>query len=79
MSGKEVLKDQIPYLIDFSNTGMVGRMPTLLVSVLFFLCSLQLFISGLILDNINNNKELIRNFAENLIPLIAEIKNELED
>ena len=28
---------------------------------------------------INNNKELIRNFAENLIPLIAEIKNELED
>lgn len=55
----------IPIVIDFSNTGLVGRMPTLIISVLFFLATLQLFISGLILDNINKTTK--QNFEMRLI------------
>lgn len=55
----------IPIVIDFSHTGLVGRMPTLMISVLFFLATLQLFISGLILDNINKTTK--QNFEMRLI------------
>lgn len=55
----------IPIVIDFSHTGLVGRMPTLMISVLFFLATLQLFISGLILDNINKTTK--QNFEMRII------------
>ena len=55
----------IPVLVTFSHTGLVNRMPTLIVSVLFFLGALQLFISGLILDNINKTTK--QNFEMRLI------------
>ena len=55
----------VPVVIAFSHTGLVNRMPTLIVSVLFFLAALQLFISGLILDNIN--KTTRQNFEMRLI------------
>lgn len=55
----------IPVVITFSHTGLVNRMPTLIVSVLFFLGALQLFISGLILDNINKTTK--QNFEMRLI------------
>lgn len=40
----------IPILIDFFETGLVPRFPTLIVSGIIFLCALQSFFSGLILD-----------------------------
>ena len=55
----------IPVVVTFSHTGLVNRMPTLIVSVLFFLGALQLFISGLILDNINKTTK--QNFEMRLI------------
>ncbi len=41
----------IPVFIGFLHSGLV-RIPTLLVSVLFFICSVQSLFAGLILDNI---------------------------
>lgn len=55
----------IPVFIQYLHTGLVGRIPTLVVSVLFFLCSLQSFFSGLILDNIINTSK--QNFEMRLI------------
>lgn len=66
----------IPIVIDFSHTGLVGRMPTLMISVLFFLATLQLFISGLILDNINKTTK--QNFEMRLIDY-DKIENEEVD
>lgn len=40
----------IPVLIDYIQTGLVPRFPTLIVSGIILLCSLQCFFSGLILD-----------------------------
>lgn len=55
----------IPIVVTFSHTGLVYKVPTLIVSVLFFLAALQLFISGLILDNINKTTK--QNFEMRLI------------
>ena len=55
----------IPVFAQYLRTGLVGRIPTLVVSVLFFMCSLQSFFSGLILDNIINNSK--QNFEMRLI------------
>ena len=41
----------IPVLIDYTETGLVPKMPTLLVSIFFYICMLQSFFSGLILQN----------------------------
>ncbi|RHJ86637.1 glycosyltransferase family 2 protein [Parabacteroides sp. AM08-6] len=40
----------IPVLVDYIQTGLVPRFPTLIVSGIMFLCSLQCLFSGLILD-----------------------------
>ena len=55
----------VPVFVQYLNTGLVGRMPTLMVSVLFFISALQSFFSGLILDNIINNSK--QNFEMRLI------------
>lgn len=54
----------IPVLIGFLRTGLV-RIPTLVISVLFWLCAVQAFFSGLILDNIIKNSN--QNFEMRLI------------
>ena len=54
----------IPALIGYFQTGLV-RVPTLIVSVLFFICSVQSFFSGLILDNIITTSK--QNFEMRLI------------
>ncbi len=54
----------IPAFIGYLNSGLV-RVPTLIVSVLFFMCSVQSFFSGLILDNIINTSK--HNFEMRLI------------
>ena len=41
----------VPIFIDFLHRGVV-KIPTLVVSVLFFLCAVQAFFAGMILDNI---------------------------
>ena len=43
----------IPLLFQYFSTGLV-RIPTLVISVLFLICSVQSLFSGLILDNIIN-------------------------
>ncbi len=51
----------IPVFIDFLNRGVV-KIPTLVVSVLFFLCAVQSLFTGLTLDNIKKNKEFKTKF-----------------
>ena len=46
----------IPVFIGFLHTGLV-RIPTLVVSVLFFMCAVQSVFSGMILDNIIKNSK----------------------
>ena len=41
----------IPVLIDYTNTGLVPKLPSFLTSVFFFLCMVQSFFGGLILQN----------------------------
>ncbi len=46
----------VPVFIDFLNRGVV-KIPTLVISVLFFLCAVQSFFSGMTLDNIIKNSK----------------------
>lgn len=64
----------IPVFVAYLKTGLVGRIPTLVVSVLFFICSVQSFFSGLILDNIINNSK--QNFEMRLIDCEHRLNNE---
>lgn len=41
----------IPVLIDYAETGLVPKIPTFLASVFFYLCMIQSFFGGLILQN----------------------------
>lgn len=40
----------IPVLVDFIRTGLVPKMPSFLTSVFFFICAIQSFFGGLILE-----------------------------
>lgn len=62
----------IPVFIDFLNRGVV-KIPTLLLSVLFFLCAVQSFFAGVTLDNII--KDAKQNFEMRLIDCEHELKN----
>ena len=64
----------IPVFAEYLRTGLVGRIPTLVVSVLFFICSVQSFFSGLILDNIINTSK--QNFEMRLIDCEYRLNNE---
>ena len=64
----------IPVFAQYLQTGLVGRIPTLVVSVLFFICSVQSFFSGLILDNIINTSK--QNFEMRLIDCEHRLNNE---
>lgn len=41
----------IPVLIDYAEIGLVPKMPTFLVSIFFYICTIQSFFGGLILQN----------------------------
>ena len=62
----------VPVFIDFLNRGVV-KIPTLVVSVLFFLCSVQSLFTGLTLDNIIKNSK--QNFEMRLIDCERELKD----
>lgn len=64
----------IPVFISYVNTGLVLRIPTLVISVLFFVCSVQSLFSGLILDNIINNSK--QSFEMRLIDYEQKFINE---
>ena len=61
----------IPAFIGYLHTGLV-RIPTLVVSVLFFISALQSFFSGLTLDNIINTTR--QNFEMRLIDCEDKLK-----
>ena len=42
----------IPVLIDYVKTGLVPKMPSFVASVFFFICSIQSFFGGLILQTV---------------------------
>ena len=42
----------IPVLIDYINTGLVPKMPTFLASIFFYICMVQSFFGGLILQTV---------------------------
>lgn len=63
----------IPILFQYFKTGLV-RIPTLVVSVLFLICAVQSFFSGLILDNIINTAK--QNFEMKLIDCEYRLKKE---
>ena len=62
----------IPVFIDFLHRGVV-KIPTLVVSVLFFMFAVQSFFSGLILDNIIKNSK--QTFEMRLIDVDRELKD----
>ena len=62
----------IPVFTNYLETGLVGRFPTLIVSILFLICSVQAFFSGLILDNIINTSK--QNFEMRLIDCEDKLK-----
>ena len=41
-----------PVLIDYFRTGLVPKMPSFVASIFFFICAIQSFFGGLILQNI---------------------------
>lgn len=63
----------VPVFIGFLHSGLV-RIPTLLISVLFFICSVQSLFSGLILDNIIKTSK--QNFEMRLIDCEHRLKME---
>ena len=63
----------IPVFIQYLNTRLV-RIPTLLVSVLFFICAVQSLFSGLILDNVINTTK--QDFEMRLIDCEHRLKKE---
>jgi len=42
----------VPVLVDYFTTGLVPKMPSFIASIFFFLCAIQAFFGGLILDTI---------------------------
>ncbi len=42
----------IPVLVDYINTGLVPKMPTFLASIFFYICMVQSFFGGLILQTV---------------------------
>jgi len=66
----------IPVFLDFLHRGVV-KIPTLVVSVLFFIFTVQAFFSGLILDNIIKNSK--QTFEMRLIDCERELKDRRKD
>ena len=66
----------IPVFIEFLHTNEV-RIPTLVVSVLFFLCAVQSFFSGMTLDNIIRDAR--QTFEMRLIDCERILKNDRKD
>ena len=62
----------VPVFLDFLHRGVV-KIPTLLISVLFFLCGVQSFFAGLTLDNIIKTTK--QNFEMRLIDCERDLKN----
>ena len=62
----------VPVFVDFLHRGVV-KIPTLVVSVLFFIFAVQSFFSGLILDNIIKNSK--QTFEMRLIDVDRELKD----
>ena len=64
----------MPVFVNYLKTGLVARFLTLVVSILFLICSVQSFFSGLILDNIINTSK--QNFEMRLIDCENKLKRE---
>ena len=62
----------VPVFVDFLHRGVV-KIPTLVVSVLFFIFAVQSFFSGLILDNIIKNSK--QTFEMRLLDIDRELKD----
>ena len=66
----------VPIFVDFLHRGVV-KIPTLVVSVLFFLCAVQAFFAGMILDNIIRDSR--QTFEMRLIDCERELKDRRKD
>ena len=47
----------IPVLIDYIQTGLVPKMPSFVASVFFYICMVQSFFGGLILQTLINKSK----------------------
>ena len=48
----------MPVLVDYAQTGLVPKIPSFIASVFFFMCAIQSFFVGLILQTIvKTNKQ----------------------
>ncbi len=56
----------IPVLIDYFNTGLVPKIPSFIASVFFYICAIQSFFGGLILDTISrkNKQDFEMNYTK---------------
>ena len=70
----------IPVLIDYINTGLVPKMPSFVASVFFFICSIQSFFGGLILQTVIKRSKQdfeikLNQYKDRVNDLIKEEKN----
>ena len=70
----------IPVLIDYINTGLVPKMPSFVASVFFFICSIQSFFGGLILQTVIKRSKQdfeikLNQYKDRFNDLIKEEKN----
>jgi hypothetical protein len=68
----------VPILVDYVNTGLVPRLPTLVVSVFLALMAVQSFACGLILDTQGKKSKQNFELQRNIIRLLYGKKNEGE-
>ena len=47
----------IPVLFDYFTTGLVPKMPSFITCMFFYICSIQSFFCGLILDSISKKNK----------------------
>lgn len=66
----------IPILLEYYNTHLVSRFPTLIVCGFTILAAIQSFFSGLILDNMNNKNK--RDFEEQLNNIYARFEDRIK-
>ena len=57
-----------PILIEFMHTGLVPRVPTLLLSISLMLCAIVSFMCGLILNNVTRGRREMKRLAYLAIP-----------
>jgi hypothetical protein len=67
----------LPVFIKFLRTGLVTKMPTLIVSGFTMLCAILSFMCGLILDTVSKKAQQDFELKLNIISMLKQIKDKV--